>query len=195
MAHVSEAFWREFELDPRHPSFAALRASDRDRELVNRVLSESYAQGRLDREELDERATTLAEARTLGELPPLVTDLVPLGPSPTTGARPMGPEDLRERAVERWTRSRRDAVWTFVSASVICWVIWLAVGLGDNGWNAGFPWPLFVSAATGLNAARIQYRRQDLIADEVRSLERKQERQRRRELGQQPDDPDEPASD
>jgi Domain of unknown function (DUF1707) len=194
MAHVSEAFWREFELDPRHPSFAALRASDRDRELVNRVLTESYAHGRLDREELDERATALAAARTLGELPPLVTDLVPLGPEPTGSARLVGPEDLRERAVERWTRARRDALWTFVSASVICWVIWLALGLGEGGVDAGFPWPLFVSAFTALNVARIQYRREDLITDEVRSLERKQEKRRRRELGQQPDDPEEPAS-
>lgn len=48
--------------------------------------------------------------------------------------------------------------------------------------------PLFVTAGTALNVARIQYRRQDLIADEVRSLERKQERDRRRELGQKPDD-------
>jgi Domain of unknown function (DUF1707) len=194
MAHVSEAFWREFELDPRHGSFASLRASDRDRDLVNRVLTESYAQGRLDREELDVRATALAAARTLGELPPLVTDLVPLGPSPTAAGGPMGPADLRERAVERWTRSRRDAVWTFVSASVICWVIWLALGLGEGRVDAGFPWPLFVSAFTALSVARIQYRREDLIADEVRSLERKQEKQRRRELGQKPDDPDEPAS-
>jgi hypothetical protein len=194
MSHVSDAFWREFELDPRHPSFAALRASDRDRELVNRVLSESYAQGRLDREELDARATALAAARNLGELPPLVTDLVPVGPGPTDAARLLGPADLRERAVEKWERSRRDAIWTVLSASLICWVIWFAVGLDANGFAAGFPWPLFVTAGTALNVGRIQYRRQDLIADEVRSLERKQERQRRRELGQQPDDPDEPAS-
>ncbi len=194
MAHVSEAFWREFELDPRHPSFAALRASDRDRELVNRVLTEGYAQGRLDREELDARATDLAAARTLGELPPLVTDLVPLAPAATHGTSLQGPEELRDRAVASWERSRRDAIWTVLSASLICWVIWVAIGLGEGRFDAGFPWPLFVTAGTALNAARIQYRRQDLIADELRSLERKQERERRRELEQQPDDPDEPAS-
>jgi hypothetical protein len=91
--------------------------------------------------------------------------------------------------VASWTRSRRDAAWTFVSASVICWVIWFAIGFGGDAWNAGFPWPLFVTAFTGLNLARIQYRREDLIADGVRSLERKQERDRRRELGQGPDEP------
>jgi Domain of unknown function (DUF1707) len=194
MTHVSEAFWREFELDPRHPSFAALRASDRDRELVNRVLTEGYAQGRLDREELDSRATDLAAARTLGELPPLVTDLVPLAASATHGSSLQGPEELHERAVASWTRSRRDAIWTVLSASVITWVIWIAVSFDGGRFEPGFPWPLFVTAATALNAARIQYRRQDLVADEVRSLERKQERARRRELGQKPDDPDEPAS-
>ena len=194
MSHVAEAFWGEFELDPRHPSFAPLRASDRDRELVNRVLTEGYAQGRLDREELDARAATLAAARTLGELPPLVTDLVPLTPNATHGIRPLGPDELRERAVASWTRARRDAIWTVVSASVITWVIWFAIGLGAGRFDAGFPWPLFVTAATALNVARIQYRREDLITDEVRSLERKQERERRRELEQSPDDPDEPAS-
>ena len=194
MAHVSEAFWREFELDPRHPSFAPLRASDRDRDLINRVLSESYAQGRLDRDELDSRATALASARTLGELPPLVADLVPIGPNPGDAARLVGPADLRERAVASWTRARRDAVWSFFYVSVICWVIWVAVGFGGERWDAGFPWPLFASAFTALNVARIQYRREDLIADEVRSLERKRERERRRELGQPPDDPDGSAS-
>lgn len=194
MAHVSEAFWAEFELDPRHPSFAGLRASDRDRELVNRVLTEGYAQGRLDREELDDRAATLAAARTLGELPPIVTDLVPVSPSASHGTRSLAPEELRQRAVASWERSRRDAIWTVLSASLICWVIWFAIGLGEGRFDAGFPWPLFVTAGTALNVARIQYRRQDLIADEVRSLERKQERERRRELEQLPDDPDEPAS-
>jgi Domain of unknown function (DUF1707) len=189
MAHVAEAFWGEFELDPRHPSFAPLRASDRDRELVSRVLTEGYAQGRLDREELDTRAAALAAARTLGELPPLVTDLVPLTPSATHGRHSLGPEELRERAVANWERSRRDAIWTVLSASLICWVIWFAIGLDADRFDAGFPWPLFVTAGTALNAARIQYRRQDLVADEVRSLERKQERERRRELGQKPDEP------
>jgi hypothetical protein len=194
MAHVSEAFWREFELDPRHPSFAPLRASDRDRDLVNRVLGEGYAQGRLDRDELDSRATAVASARTLGELPPLVSDLVPPGPGPTDATRLVGSADLRERAVASWTRARRDAVWSFLYVSVICWVIWVAIGFDGEHWNAGFPWPLFASAFTALNVARIQYRREDLIADELRSLERKRERERRRELGAGPDDPDESVS-
>jgi len=191
---VSEAFWREFELDPRHPSFSGLRASDRDRELINRVLGESYAQGRLDREELETRAAALASARTLGDLPPLVADLVPQVSAPDSSSSLVGPADLRERAVASWTRARRDAVWSFVYVSVICWVIWVAIGFGGERWDAGFPWPLFASALTALNVARIQYRREDLIDDEVRSLARKQERQRRRELGQGPDEADGPAS-
>jgi hypothetical protein len=195
MAHVSEAFWGEFELDPRHPSFASLRASDRDRDLVSRLLGESYAQGRLDREELDARTTALTSARALGELPPLVTDLVPLGPGPDAVSRLVGPANLHERAVASWTRARRDAVWSFLYVSAICWVIWVAVGFDGERWDAGFPWPLFASAFTALNVARIQYRREDLIADEVRSLERKRERERRRELGQQPEDPDDSESD
>ena len=186
---MSDGFWREFELDPRHPSFAALRASDRDRELVDRMLTESYAQGRLDREELDARSATLASARTLGELPPLVADLVPQEAGLTRGGRLVGPQELREQAVAHWTRSRRDAWWTFISASVICWVIWFAIGFGEGRFDAGFPWPLFVSAATALHAGRLQFRRKDLIEDEVRKLERRQERDRRRELGRGPEWP------
>lgn len=184
MASVSEAFWREFELDPRHPSFVALRASDRDRELISRILTESYAQGRLDREEFDQRTGALTEAKTLGELPALVADLVPTTRGASQGLRSLGPDALLERATANWARSRRDAIWTVVSASVICWVIWLASGFG-----AGFPWPIFVTLGTALRVAQVQYRREDLIADEVRSLEKKQERERRRELGQGPEGP------
>lgn len=69
-------FWSGFELDPRVPAHAGLRASDDDREVVLRLLGEAYADGRLAAEELDERAAGVAAARFLGELPRHVTDLV-----------------------------------------------------------------------------------------------------------------------
>ncbi len=79
-----------------------MRASDRDRDVVLGVLAEGYADGRITKEEYDERSGATAAAKTLGELPALIVDLVPLTPtrprsdlalaSDRGAARPCGPE-------------------------------------------------------------------------------------------------------
>src|SRR3954449_13099797 len=69
--------WASFQHDPRDPAVASLRASDADRNIVHNVLTEAFADGRLDREEYDERTAATMAARTLAQLPPLVADLVP----------------------------------------------------------------------------------------------------------------------
>jgi len=51
------------------------RASDADRDRVADALREHYAAGRLSADELDERLTTALNARTLGELNGVLTDL------------------------------------------------------------------------------------------------------------------------
>ena len=82
--------WASFQHDPRDPAVAPLRASDADRDVVHGVLAEAFADGRLDREEYDERSAAVLAARTLGELPPLVSDLVPdrpLLPAPGAAGR------------------------------------------------------------------------------------------------------------
>ena len=76
MSALPHDFWAGFALDPRHPAHAGLRAADEDREHVHRLLSEAYARGQLSPEEHDERVDFVAGARTLGELPPVVDDLV-----------------------------------------------------------------------------------------------------------------------
>src|SRR5680860_677387 len=73
---MSGSIWERFPHDPRHPEHAPLRASDRDRDVVNDVLGAAYADGRLTPEELDERGDQVAQAKTLGELPPIIRDLV-----------------------------------------------------------------------------------------------------------------------
>ena len=67
--------WASFQHDPRDPAVASLRAADADRDIVHNVLTEAFADGRLDREEYDERTAATMQARTLGQLPPLVADL------------------------------------------------------------------------------------------------------------------------
>jgi hypothetical protein len=56
-----------------------LRASDADREQVATVLSTAYAEGRLTREEHDERLDQLMAAKTFDDLIPITRDLVVVG--------------------------------------------------------------------------------------------------------------------
>jgi hypothetical protein len=57
-----------------------LRASDADRDQVATLLSTAYAEGRLTREEHDERIGELMLAKTFDDLIPLTRDLVIVGP-------------------------------------------------------------------------------------------------------------------
>ena len=160
--------WEEFERDPRSPDLAPLRASDRDRELALRILSEAYADGRLERGEFDERVDAVNGARTLGELPDQLLDLVP-----SAALQPgTGPEHHRQRALAKYERERREALWTFLSVSAICWVIWLAVNRGHYG--DAFPWPLFPMIFTGLNAGRVIFQREDIISGDIRRREKRE---------------------
>ncbi len=70
-------FWSSFARDPRQPDNQGLRAADRDRDLVVGAISEAYADGRLTREEMDDRLSQVQSTRLLGDLLPLVTDLMP----------------------------------------------------------------------------------------------------------------------
>src|SRR4051794_3677227 len=62
-----------------------LRASDADRDQVATLLSAAYAEGRLSREEHDERIDQLMAAKTFDDLIPITSDLVIVGsPTPVT---------------------------------------------------------------------------------------------------------------
>ena len=66
-----------------------LRASDADRDQVATVLSTAYAEGRLTREEHDERIDQLMAAKTFDDLLPITRDLVVVGtPSPVATPQP-----------------------------------------------------------------------------------------------------------
>jgi hypothetical protein len=67
--------WGEFEHDPRDPRYATMRASDRDRGVVQDILASAYAEGRLDRDEFDERSGAVSAAKTYAELLPHIADL------------------------------------------------------------------------------------------------------------------------
>ena len=155
--------WSEFSHDPRRPETSGLRASDRDRDVVLRVLGEAFADGRLDRTEYDERADAVARAKTMGELPPVMADLVAAAPLVPT-------EGLRSQAVEEYGRALRNAVYGAVSTTVVLTVIWFVLGLG-------FYWPVFLLLGTGGNVLRLLVQRRDWITDKTRELEKKQRKE------------------
>ncbi|MBJ7358072.1 DUF1707 domain-containing protein [Nocardioides sp.] len=170
--------WGAFGHDPRDPAVASLRASDADREVIHGVLAEAFADGRLDRAEYDERSTSVLAARTLGELPPVVADLVPSLPVRTSSGRvPLvaaTPGDIQRRAEEKWRDDRRNAFFGFVGPTVVCWTIWFAVGWEEGTFHGGFPWPAIVMAVTFLNLLKTATSRGPIVASEVRRLEEKQ---------------------
>ena len=157
-----ETFWESFRLDPRQPKNAPMRASDADRDVVRAVLAEAYSDGRLTREEYDDRLGTLYSSRTLGELPELVADLVsadsPPAPRPST--------DLRERGARKWRKDVEEALAGFLVPSIICTVIWVAFTAGS------FFWPIFPMLFLGLNLVKTVVQRETLIEREVLRLQK-----------------------
>ena len=180
--------WHDFSSDPRRPDSAQLRAADRDRAVVLSVLGDAYADGRLTKEEYDERATAATQARTLGELPPLFAALVPMTPG-TTAAAIAGSTALaiRALAVRHWERQRREAVNGLLFIAVVTGVIWLVTsGPGS------FPWPIFPILFVGMRLLQVQVNKRDMIDSQREKLERKQLKQlekRRHEHGDDESDP------
>ncbi|MBV9830495.1 MAG: DUF1707 domain-containing protein [Marmoricola sp.] len=169
---MAGTIWERFELDPRRPENAPLRASDRDRDIVQDVLGTAYSEGRLTRDELDERSEEVARSKTLGELPPLVRDLVSSAPA---GLAPMSVSERHEAAELKYRRMRHSALMGFLTPTLICWAIWAATMLG------GFPWPVFVTIGTGIRWVQLATNRRDTVA----SIESSMARRERRRLEQQ----------
>jgi hypothetical protein len=179
-----EAFWESFRLDPRQPGHASMRASDADREIVRVMLADAYADGRLTREEYDDRLNTLYGSRTLGEMPALVTDLVPPdGPAMAPATLP--PADLRTRGARKWRRDVEESIGALLFPSVICTVIWIAVGGG------GFFWPAFPMLFLGLNLIKTIVQRETVIEREVLRLQEQAAKDTAPELPAADSDPDE----
>jgi len=179
-----EAFWESFRLDPRQPKNASMRASDADREIVRAVLADAYADGRLTREEYDDRLNTLYGSRTLGEVPSLVTDLVSLD-GPAGAPVPLQRADLRTRGARKWRRDVEESFVAFLVPSIICTVIWIAVTSG------GFFWPVFPMLFLGLNLVKTVVQRESVIEREVLRLEKQAAKETAPDLPAGRGDPDE----
>lgn len=171
--------WSSFSHDPRDGRYAPLRATDQDRAVVHQVLGEAYADGRLDRTEYDERSARVSGVRTLGGALPLLTDLV--APRPVVGRTlaQASSSDLERMAERAWQHKRRDALFSFVGASLVTTAIWLATSFRHGGFDPYFFWPALVIAVSLLNLVRVAASRREIVETELRRLEKRRDREQR----------------
>ncbi len=172
--------WSSFTYDPRDARFAGIRASDQDRDAVQQVLADAYAEGRLDRDEFDERSDRVRAVRVLGDVQPLLADLVA---PPVRADRELvhaSRRDLEEMADRHWRTRRREAFFSFAGASLVTTAIWFATCFGDGGFDPYFFWPGFVIALSLLNLVRTAASHDEIADREVRRLERQREKQQRK---------------
>ena len=125
--------WSRFAHDPRDPAYAGMRASDRDRAVVHDVLAEAYAEGRLDRDELDERIGVVDSAKTYADLLPpirdLTADVVPatFAPGAPASRRPRRP--TYDAQAEQYYRDQlRDSFFGLLIPNLVCWAVWFMAG-------------------------------------------------------------------
>ena len=167
--------WERFSHDPRAVPNAPLRASDLDRNVALDALSAAYADGRLDREEYDERASAVQSTKTLGELLRYLKDLAP--DSGAAGLVAATPAMIQRRAEQAYLRVRQRALSSFLIPSMICWVIWADVVRRRWVDELRFPWPIFVMLGTGVRLMSVIINRGEILAEQQRRME-KQERRR-----------------
>lgn len=180
MSGVEQEVWSSFTHDPRDRRYAGIRASDQDRAIVLQVLGEAYADGRLDRDEYDDRSARVGSVRVLGDVNPLLSDLVAARVSGDLDLRRASRTDLEVIAERHFRFKRREAAFSFLGASLITTAIWFATCWGGDGFDPYFFWPGFVIAITLLNLVRTAASHAEIVDTEVRRLERKRDKEQRR---------------
>ncbi|MGH1561140.1 DUF1707 SHOCT-like domain-containing protein [Mumia sp. DW29H23] len=173
--------WGRFTRDPRDPAVSALRTGDADRAVLADVIGEAFSDGRLSREEYDERSDAAVRARTYADFLPLMEDLVPTTGAAAAPVRRAGVPDVSRDAVKAYERKRRDAWVEAATVTLICTGIWLAISLA-GGWDPHFPWPIIVAVLAFGDAIDKTANREKYIAKERDKLERKVRKQQRKEL-------------
>ncbi len=136
--------------DPR------IRASDEDRDRTVTLLREHHAAGRLTVEEFNERIDKAYQAKTIGELDDLMADLpsidlyrLPDASLPRyRGPHPGGSSLMQASGGLARGHGRFSPVWlaafgSWLSVSLICFVIWVAMGA------SGLAWPILVAGPLG----------------------------------------------
>jgi len=130
------------------PGDPRIRASDADRDRVASLLREHHAAGRLTAEEFHERMDRALEAKTLGELDELMTDLpaidlyqlpdASLRRAPPRPGQSLLPADTgRHEGLAKFRPGNASiAIWLTITTSMVS--VW-AVGVVTGG-GTWFPW-------------------------------------------------------
>jgi Domain of unknown function (DUF1707) len=171
--------WSSFTYDPRDPRYAGLRASDHDRSVVHQVLGEAYADGRLNREEYDERSARVDRTRLLGDLRLALDDLVAPPPSTERSLAHASRRELEVLAEKAWRAKRREAAFSFLGASLITTAIWFATSFDGGTFDPYFFWPAFVIAFSLLHLVRVAGSHGEIVETEVRRLEKRKSKEQR----------------
>jgi hypothetical protein len=161
--------WQEFEHDPRDPAYATMRASERDRDVVRDLLATAYADGRLDRDEFDERTAAVNAAKTYADLVPPIRDLTAAAVPERLVGLPAA--DLQRKARLYYAAQLRESFFGLLVPNLICWAIWYISG------HDGFIWPIFVTIPTGLNFLRVALSRGQIIDNRIEKLQRRQDKE------------------
>jgi hypothetical protein len=164
----TDGLWGRFEHDPRDPAYAGMRASDRDRAVVHDALAEAYAEGRIDRDELDERSSQVEAAKTYGALVTPLSDLAVDAAVPAVSRESRA--ELERQARAKYREELGEAFMGVLIPNLICWAIWWMTG------HDGFVWPVFVLIPTVGNFIRVLASRQAMVERRVDKLERRQAR-------------------
>lgn len=164
----TDGLWGRFEHDPRDPAYAGMRASDRDRAVVHDALAEAYAEGRIDRDELDERSSQVEAAKTYGALVLPLRDLAVDAAVPAVSRESRA--ELERQARAKYREELGEAFMGVLIPNLICWAIWWMTG------HDGFVWPVFVLIPTVGNFIRVLAGRQAMVERRVDKLQRRQAR-------------------
>jgi hypothetical protein len=172
--------WTRFSLDPR--SSGDLRAGDSDRDTAREILTEAYAEGRIDRDEYDQRIDSALQAQYLGQLVPILNDIsiVPLGRSTQQPHSPVQPQAPARPADRSSGKGRSGAVKTAVFVVGVTNLVWLW-GSITNG-RLMYYWPMWpaLGMAIMLLATFVfpSDREEDGSDRDGRRLDRRRERHR-----------------
>jgi Domain of unknown function (DUF1707) len=123
-----------------------LRTSYVDREQAIEVLKDAFAQGRLDKDELDARVGQAFASRTYAELAALTAD-IPAGP--TRPEPPSKPD--RARARPQVSADVKAGARAIAGIYLTAGVLWLGAALaGDNGVGGAFLFLAFIISVVAI---------------------------------------------
>ena len=145
----SGAGWSAFSVDPRNPQYQHLRAADSDRATASSMLAGAYAEGRLDKDEYDQRLDQVAAAKSMGELVPVLDDLTVERTAPQP--QPQGDSDacMPGMMTTRNTRSFFAGLprW-WLGLAVMFNLIWLMSVIGSG--HLIYYWPMWPMLGTAI---------------------------------------------